>query len=191
MASRIQADTFFRVVLHYTELPACLELACSTEKLDACLMKQSIELSLVKTLKDQPNTSVMLSISHNLQFIALPLSAPLNDTVFQNLGLKYCNDWYCCQRTNICPSLMLSWCGCSWEKSGLCYVDWPYGWNQRKIHVSCEQQHCLNELPFLLYLQQHAPSCTQHTAITVMQLKQVVGPGFIENPSYCKNTVLV
>lgn len=149
--------------------------------------------------ENQPNTSVTPSISHNLQFIALLLSAPLNNTVFLNSGLKYCNDWYCCQRTNISPSFMLSWCVCSEEKSGLCYMDWPYGLSERKIRFSCEQQHLLNTTGSSVLVTCPASSVFSnillpafHSTLSLLpwKLKWLVGPSLIGNPSYFEKTVL-
>lgn len=52
-------------------------------------------------------------------------------------------------------------------------------------------QHCLSELPCSLSsVQRYVPPCLpQHTAITVIQLKQAAGPGLVENTLYCKNSV--
>lgn len=55
----------------------------------------------------------------------------------------------------------------------------------------CYWQHCFSKLPCPLSPQQHVPAhLPQYMAITV-QLKQVAGPGWTENPLYCENTVLV
>lgn len=139
MTPRIQAGTSYRVVLHYTVTSTFRTgmLLCKT----ICMLNKAeywVEFS-----KETSQILVTSSISHNLQFIALLLSAPLTNIVFLNSDLKYCNDWYCCQRTNISPSFILSRCVCSGEKSGLCYVDGPYGLSERKIHFSCEQQHLI------------------------------------------------